>query len=194
MSDIGRFLPLSHRPSGPEPEVTSDRRVALAALVDRAAELVAKDERGQTVLARAFADDAALGKEYAAVALDDALDDRPEGASPALTALAAAVRSGRRRNVRALAAGARGLLSLARDLDVEVALDPATAGAVALYLAGSGPFDRRAVVKGHTIRATDADWAFGNGPVLEATSTGIAAFLLGVSDEPPHPPVASTSE
>ena len=44
------------------------------------------------------------------------------------------------------------------------------------------------VVAGHTIRATDADWAFGNGPVLEGTSLQIVGFLLGVTDDPPRPP------
>ncbi len=43
-------------------------------------------------------------------------------------------------------------------------------------------------MKGHTVRATDADWAFGTGPVLEGTGRAIAAFLLGVTDTPPRPP------
>lgn len=68
-----------------------------------------------------------------------------------------------------------------------------TAGAVALYAQGAGPFERRAVVAGHTIRATDADWAFGNGPVLEGTSLQIVGFLLGVTDDPPRPPHTGSS-
>ena len=73
-------------------------------------------------------------------------------------------------------------------LGAELDVDPMTAGAVALYAQGAGPFERRAVVAGHTIRATDADWAFGNGPVLEGTSLQIVGFLLGVTDDPPRPP------
>ena len=56
-----------------------------------------------------------------------------------------------------------------------------------LWGATSGPFDRRVVLSGHTIRATDADWEFGHGPVLAGTALEIAAFVLGVSDVPPQP-------
>lgn len=163
--------------------MSSDRRAALADLVDRAAELVGGPGAGRGVFAEAFIDDADLRKDYDVVATD--------ASATALGALASVVRSGRRRNTRALASGARALLLLARDLDADPALDPVTAGTVALYLATSGPFDRRAVVKGHTVRATDADWSFGNGPTLEGTATGIAAFLTGASDDPPRPPVVT---
>jgi hypothetical protein len=40
------------------------------------------------------------------------------------------------------------------------------------------------------VRAADGEWAFGTGAVLEAPGTAIAAFLLGVSDDPPRPPAA----
>jgi hypothetical protein len=184
MTDFSRFLPLSRRLQGDEQGVSSDRRAALADVVDHAAKLVATDGQGRAVFAEAFVDDAGLREDY------DAFDT--EMPSAALVSVASAIRSGRRRRIRALVAGARALLLLGRDLEVAVELAPATAGAVALYLAGSGPFDRRAVIKGHQIRATDAEWSFGSGPTLEATATGVAAFLLGISDDPPHPPPASS--
>ncbi|MFG6443842.1 hypothetical protein ACFXQA_01055 [Microbacterium sp. P07] len=185
MSDFARFLPLNGRPQGAETGVSSDRRTALAELVERAAELVAgvASERGVATdtLVEAFIDNAELRSDFDAV-----------GPGPAaLGALAAAVRDGRRRRIRALSAGARALLLLQRELDAESHLDAGVAGTVALHLAASAPFARRAAVKGHTIRATDADWSFGSGPVLEGTATAIAAFLLGVSDDPPRPPAVT---
>jgi hypothetical protein len=180
MADFARFLPLSQRPRDSEAGVSGDRRTALADLVDRASELVRDNGRRPAVLIEEFVSDAGLRWEYEALTADDP--------AAALAALATIVRTGRRRNTRALAAATRALLLLARALDAEVTLSPDTAGAVALYLAAAGPFDRRAVVKGHTIRATDADWAFGNGPVLDGTATGIAAFLAGATDVPPQPP------
>ena len=62
-----------------------------------------------------------------------------------------------------------------------------TLGVVALYMATSAPLERRAVVAGHAIRATDADWQFGRGPVLEGTAMAIVRFLVGLSDVPPQP-------
>ena len=57
-------------------------------------------------------------------------------------------------------------------------------------MATSAPLERRAVVAGHAIRATDADWEFGRGPVLEGTQLEIVRFLLGLSDVAPHRPIA----
>ncbi len=92
------------------------------------------------------------------------------------------------RRTRELSRALRALLLLAGSRgDVTPDVDPLTSGAVALYAATSGPFDRRAVLKGHTVRATDSDWSFGSGPVLEGPSLSIAAFVLGVSDHPPGP-------
>jgi hypothetical protein len=179
MPDFVRFLPLSQRGPGKESAVSSDRREALAVVIEQAADLITVAGDGRAVFADAFADEAGLRPELDDVAVGD----------PAvrLRSVAAAVRRGGRRSIRLLASGARALLVLARDLHVDVALDPITAGSVALYASTSAPFERRAVVKGHTVRATDADWGFGHGPVLAGTATQIAAFLLGVSDDPPKP-------
>lgn len=179
MSDFARFLPLSGGPRGAETGVSNDRRGALADIVDRASAIIAADAAGRGPLLPAFLNHADLRDEFAALAVAST----PAG----LTRLGEAIRTGRRRRARALASGARALLLLARSADTDPGLDATTAGVVALRLAGSAPFDRRAVVKGRTVRATDADWSFGRGPVLEGTATGIAAFLLGVSDDPPRP-------
>ena len=179
MSDFARFLPLSGGPRGAETGVSNDRRGALADIVDRASAIIAADAAGRGPLLPAFLDHADLRDEFAALAVAST----PAG----LTRLGEAIRTGRRRRARALASGARALLLLARSADTDPGLDATTAGIVSLRLAGSAPFDRRAVVKGRTVRATDADWSFGRGPVLEGTATGIAAFLLGVSDDPPRP-------
>lgn len=165
--------------------MSSDRRAALADVIDQAAVLLGAAPEEDAPFAEGFVDNAGLRGEVGSVA-----DDAPG----TLFELAHAVRSGRKRSIRSLIDGCRALLLLARDLDAPVGLDPTTAGAVALHLAGAGPFDRRAVVKGHTVRATDADWGFGHGPVLEGTSTAIAAFLLGTTDEPPKPPVVTDGE
>lgn len=183
MADFTRFLPLSQRSSGPETGVSSDRRAALAELVETATALV-REGGDRAAPAEAFVDGAGLRAEY-----DAELSSTP---SETLTRLAERIRSGRHRRVSALVRAARALLLLARELGADVEIDAMTAGAIALHLAGTGPFDRRAIVEGHTVRATDAEWSFGNGPVLEGRASAIAAFLLGTSDDPPHPPVVGS--
>lgn len=177
VSWFARYLPLSQREPVDESTVSSDRRAQLAAVVEAAADLLA-ETRGTADVAAGFLRAADLAAE----------DTRTVSAPPdRVRAAAAAVRTGRRRSIRALARGVRALLTLARDLGREARLDPFIAGAVALYAATTAPGDRRAAIRGHTVRAADADWAFGSGPVLTARATDIAAFLLGVSDEPPRP-------
>ena len=82
----------------------------------------------------------------------------------------------------------RAVLVLGDALGLEPRLSAVTLGAVALYGTSSATFDRRAVVRGHTLRATDAEWSLGHGPVLQGTAMGIVRFLLGLSDEAPRPP------
>ncbi|SFI22819.1 MULTISPECIES: hypothetical protein [Microbacterium] len=48
------------------------------------------------------------------------------------------------------------------------------------------PFERRAVLAGSTVHATDADWSFGHGPVREGTAREILAFVLALSDDAPR--------
>lgn len=163
MADLSRHLPLSHRPHTDESSVTGDWRHALADVVAAAAHLTGDPDQ-----LRGFLVDAKLAAEF------------PD-ASPA--DVAAAIRSGRRRRIAELADATRALLRLAGDR--VVALDPTTSGAVALYGATRAPFDRRAVLTGSTVHATDADWSFGRGPLREATARQILVFVLELGDEPP---------
>ena len=80
-----------------------------------------------------------------------------------------------RQRARAVAA----YLLLARDVGAAPALPERTSGAVALYLAAKAPTPIRAVISGHALRASDADWEFGHGPVLEQQAIPMIEFLLG---------------
>ncbi|MEV8360176.1 hypothetical protein [Microbacterium sp. NPDC076895] len=172
MADFLRFLPLSGRSRHDEGLVSSDRRQELDALLSS---LEALTDAQPTWAA--FATDAGLA----------GLWRESEGTVAGFRAAVLQQRRGIRVLSRALAAALR----VSADLGLDLVVDPMTAGAVALYAQGAGPFERRAVVAGHTIRATDADWAFGSGPVLEGTAQQIAGFLLGVTDDPPRPPAAA---
>ncbi len=79
-------------------------------------------------------------------------------------------------------------LELCERIGVEPHVPPRAAGAVALGRAAAAPTEIRAVIAGHSLRATDADWSFGRGPVLEDTAAALLAFLGGRSLRAPHPP------
>jgi hypothetical protein len=83
-------------------------------------------------------------------------------------------------------------LDLCARLGVEPQLPPRASGAVALGRAAAAPTEIRAVIAGHTLHATDADWSFGRGPVLEDTAVALLEFLRGRSlrapAAPPTPP------
>ena len=182
MSDFAHDLPLSNRPRVDESQVTSDRRVALADVIDEAARLLSissADEAGSAILARQFVVDARLDKDASAIAA--------MGPISLLSELSSGVRAGRRRGVRALSHAVRAVLRIGAAVDAEPRLPATTWGAVALYAATAAPLERRVVVAGHALRATDADWAFGRGPTLEGRSIDIVAFLLGTSEVPPAP-------
>ncbi|WP_243074449.1 hypothetical protein [Microbacterium sp. SS28] len=172
MPDFARFLPLSNRPKADEDAVTSDRRRPLAAVVAEAARL----------LDAAESTDAASFVRAAGLSDLGAIDD-----SVNLYAAAATIATGRKRSTKALARAVRALLLLARELGAEPRIDPMTLGIVALYGATSASLERRAVIQGHALKATDADWEFGRGPVLEGTALEIAGFLLAVTDVAPQP-------
>jgi len=177
MVDVGRFLPLSNRPHDDESAVTSDRRAAIAEVIDEAGRLTASaSPELARLLTGDFVRDARL--------TTDASASSPAGDLPAL---AAAVRSGKRRRTGTLVRAVRALLVLGDQLDLKPRIGGLTLGVVALYLATSAPLERRAVVAGHAIRATDADWQFGRGPVLEGSALQIVRFLIGLSDTPPQP-------
>ena len=102
--------------------------------------------------------------------------------------LATAIRSGKRRRTAAMVRVLRALLVLADAVGQPPRVPDLTLGAAALYLATTAPLERRAVVAGHALRATDADWEFGRGPVLEGTALEIVRFLSGLSDVAPQRP------
>lgn len=163
MSDLSRHLPLSSRPRGDESGVTGDWREAVAEVVSRAAALSPSPED-----AAEFLRASGLLRNVPATALGE---------------VAAAVRTGQRRRIRALSDAVRALLVLAGDREVD--LPPVTSGAVALYAATRMPFERRAALSGTSVRAADADWTFGRGPVRVAPARVILEFVLALSDTPP---------
>lgn len=169
VSDLSRDLPLFGRPPVDESSVSSNWQNALADVVDQAAAIIARGDISPAA-AQAFLRDAALEKRASA---------------PDLTAIAAAIRAGKPRRVRALSRGVTALLRLARESGDDVTIPPRIAGAVCLHRTGAAPLAIRAVIAGHTLRATDADWSFGRGPVLQDTSLRLLAFLCGVADEAP---------
>lgn len=166
MSDLARFLPLSHRSPDAVAAAPADRRVQIAAVLTLAAAVLdaQPDDRR-----RRFIDEAGLTGDH---------DGRAS-----LTDLADAVGRGRRRSVRDLTTVARAYLRLPGE---RPPLPFDVAGAVALAASTNAPFARRAAIAGHTVRATDAGWTFGRGPEISASADDIVAFLTGVSDVPPR--------
>jgi hypothetical protein len=199
MADFMHDLPLSWRPRRDESDVTGDWRDAVAEVIDVAATQLDAAEIGDTTRAwlasdflRAassrrlmFADpeaDTAAGPEPDAVlgASEPSPADRLRGA-------AVLARHSRAVPVRVLSRSVAAYLTLAREIDATPMLAHRTSGAVALYLAAKAPTPIRAVIGGHTLRAPDADWDFGRGPMLEADAVPMLEFLLGRSDTPPRP-------
>lgn len=166
-----RYLPLSHGERADESGVHSDRRSEYAevleqtAIVIEAAPTVRIDER-----------------DLARVA--------PRGAQPAaerepaaqLRGFAQIARSGPRKiPVRLLSRAVLLYLEVVRQTSFPPTLAPGTSGAVALHLAATAPTEIRAVIRGHALRAPDAGWEFGRGPVLEAPAIEMIEFLGGRS-------------
>ena len=207
MADFLHDLPLSWRPRRDESDVTGDWRDAVAEVIDVAATQLDAAEVGETTgewLATDFLRAASSRRLMFADTEADSVPDidtdsvsgpEPDGAtggpaaSPAdrLRAAAILARSGRAVPVRVLSRAVAAYLTLAREIGATPMLAPRTSGAVALYLAAKAPTPIRAVIGGHSLRARDADWDFGRGPVLEADAVPMLEFLLGRSDTPPRP-------
>jgi hypothetical protein len=79
-------------------------------------------------------------------------------------------------------------LDLCARLEVAPQLPPRASGAVALGRAAAARTSIRAVIAGHTLRASDAGWEFGRGPALEETAVGLLEFLRGRTLRAPRPP------
>lgn len=183
MADLSRHLPLSNRPARDETSVTGDRRQALAEVV-RQADALAQDGPAHDGPAhdRPAHDGQSHDGQAAARFLAEARLDREFAGRP-LPEIADAIAAGAARSIRALTDAVRAVLALAGDRPVD--LDPVTSGSVALYAVGRASFDRRAVVGGCTLRATDAGWELGRGPERAAPARQILEFLLGLGDVPP---------
>lgn len=176
--DFARYLPLSRRGEEDESRVSSDRRREVADVAREALRLLralpdgARDER-----ARRFFADAGLTRG----------EDVPHEGADDFDTVVAGIETGPRRSVAQLAQSVRATLVLADEVGTRAAISPMTLGAVALHVSARAPFDRRAVIRGHTVVATDADWRIGRGPHLRAPAEQIVRFLLGLSDRPPQP-------
>jgi hypothetical protein len=177
-----RFLPLSQQDRRNESGIASDRRAAVADLLLEAARLLRNLPAATAAsAAEMFLEDADLARDFAG--------DAQTGAQHAdLASLAERVRAGRRRSVAVLTRTLRAVLVLSDRLGAVPQVDAVTSGAVALYAATTASFDRRAAIAGNTVRATDAEWEFGHGPVIEGPALGIVAFLVGIADIPPRRP------
>ncbi|MGI9823052.1 maleylpyruvate isomerase family mycothiol-dependent enzyme [Agromyces sp. Marseille-Q5079] len=89
--------------------------------------------------------------------------------------------------IGALAEAVIGALDVAASLGLTIAIPERASGAVALRRALEAPTEIKAVVRGRTLAATDADWSFGHGPVLQGTAAEILLFLYERSDTAPRP-------
>ncbi|HEX7835286.1 MAG TPA: maleylpyruvate isomerase family mycothiol-dependent enzyme, partial [Pseudolysinimonas sp.] len=101
-----------------------------------------------------------------------------------LASAAAAVPPGRRVRIASLGAVLIEALELAELSGGSLTVDPVTSGAVALDRSLRAPHALRAVIRDRTVRAVDADWEFGTGPVLTGTASAIVLFLAGRAGVP----------
>jgi hypothetical protein len=199
VADFMRYLPLSQGDRGRESDVSSDWRDATADVIDRAAvvlEAAELDDEAGTRLAERFLESVSTRRHPApgrTAASDTEAPDSPHPAAAAAThadrlrAFAVSIRLGRPARVSLLSRAVAAHLLLARDVGAAPALPDRTSGAVALYLAAKAPTPIRAVISGHTLRAADAEWEFGHGPVLEQPAIPMLEFLLGRGLEAPRP-------
>ncbi len=190
MADFMRDLPLSWRPRDDEHTVSSDWREALADVLDAAAAALDAARAEPRGVAPADAAGAAASEPerlierlITAATPRHGLFEAPASAPRRtdLRELARATRSGRKVSVRTLSRSVAAYLALARALGATPVLAHRTSGAVALYLAATAHTPIRAVISGHTLRATDAGWTFGRGPTLEAEAVPMVEFLAGQS-------------
>jgi hypothetical protein len=176
MADFIRDLPLSWREPADESDVSSDWSDAIAGVL-----------RAEAALFRTQGepDQASRLVERAAHAVRLAVPDGD--AATALDALADQLPTGRKASIRALDTVVYDYLAAAKQLGVVPQLAARTSGAVSLYRAAKAPTEIRAVIKGHALHATDADWSFGSGPTLEAPAVELLEFLGGIGLTAPRP-------
>lgn len=160
MSDLWKSLPLSSREPVDESGVVAGWDAEIAAVRTAAARLLT----------------AHPDAEAAAVFEADAAPRR--GVLP---------RRAGRAPLRDLDRAVYAYLDLCARLAAEPDLPPRASGAVALGRAAAAPTPIRAVIAGHALRATDAGWSFGTGPVLEDTAAGLLRFLGRRTAAAPRP-------
>ncbi|GGI47861.1 hypothetical protein BCL57_002574 [Agromyces flavus] len=215
MADLSRYLPLSRRPDVDESGVTADRRAETAEVLGGVAKLIRTggDALWSTSTARAgwhVADVVAelvhgFDRTRTRRALDAAerlvrggearrLAELPKLAGPAeaVDAIDARTRGIRERtrptSVAELDDAVVAALLVGGAASVDPPMSPVASGAVALRRAAAAPTEIRAVIAGHTLRATDAGWEFGHGSPLVDTAAGLLRFLTGIGTVAPHPP------
>lgn len=213
MADFARYLPLSQRPRVDERGVTSDRREPTATVLRSiAAALRSAGDPGWT--ARADHDAPTVAESVAGLvagfdhtptrralqsaqhalgmsgrpAVPDAPLDGPADAAAALDARAVAIteRPQPTRLVElddAVVAAVR----IGDALGTPIQVPALASGAVALRRAAAAPTPIRAVISGHSLRATDAGWTIGHGPALVGTADELIRFLAGIGRQAPRP-------
>ena len=184
MSDIPRYLPLSHRPRHDESGVTGDWAPRLAAVLELLAafpraDLQASDEVARLAWRLRANRRARLGAKLRRREPTSMSDD--QGA--VLRSIAA--ETGRRRALGDLACAVVATLDVASATQRPVELDPVSLGAVGVARALSAPLPIRAVLAGVTLVAADGDWAVGRGPEQRAAGADIVRFLYGRTGVPP---------
>jgi hypothetical protein len=183
MPDFIHELPFSWRPQRDESAVSSDWGPELAVVLTTAAELI--DQQ----LTEASQADLWSGPFLAAARIE--LPDGEPASTAAIRASAGALESGRRVSIKRLDRAVYAYLDLCERLESVPTLEATTSGAVALARAASAPTPIRAVIAGHSIRATDAGWSFGSGPELQAAAVELLQFLGNRSLQAPRPAPAT---
>ncbi|MFC9917814.1 hypothetical protein [Agromyces binzhouensis] len=215
MADLSRYLPLSRRTDVDESGVTADRRAetaevlrALAAALrdggdalwtapterpgwhvdEVAAELANGFDRSRSRRALDAAGRLVRGGEARRLEELPRLDG-PSAAADALDARADRILA--REHPTAIVElddAVVAALLVGGAAGTVLPLSARASGAVALRRAAAAPTEIRAVIAGHTLRATDAAWEFGHGTPLVDTANGMLRFLTGIGTVAPHPP------
>ncbi|WP_353827494.1 hypothetical protein [Agromyces sp. SYSU T0242] len=215
MADLSRYLPLSRRPDVDESGVTADRRDDTAAVLraiartvgtggealwagatDRAgwhvadviAELVGGFDRSRTRRAIDAAERFVRGGEARRLEELEPLAG-PEQAARALVDRAREITArDRPTTILELDDAIVAALLVGAAAGTAVPVPARASGAVALRRAAGAPTEIRAVISGHSLRATDAGWEIGHGNPLVDTAEGLLRFLTGIGTVAPHEP------
>ncbi|TXK19416.1 hypothetical protein [Homoserinibacter sp. GY 40078] len=148
--------------------------------------LFGRERADESGVGGGWADDLAAVRDAAAAALAVHPDPAAADAFDAALRPARPTRSGRPRAVKLaeLDRAVYAYLELCRRIGVAPRLPERAAGAVALGRAARATVEIRAVIGGHALRATDAEWSFGRGPMLEAPAAELLEFLAGTGVAP----------